>query len=100
VRAGRTGREVDADVRARIDATEFEGTFGHGLGHGVGLLVHEAPALRPESSDTLDPGNVVTIEPGIYLEGLGGIRIEDLVVVNADGCEVLSRFTKDLTVVG
>jgi Xaa-Pro aminopeptidase len=99
VRAGRTGKEVDADARDRIDATEFKGTFGHGLGHGVGLLVHEAPSLRPESEETLVPGNVVTVEPGIYLEGIGGIRIEDLVVVTADGCEVLSGFTKELTTV-
>jgi Xaa-Pro aminopeptidase len=99
VRAGASGKQVDAGVRSRIDATEFRGTFGHGLGHGVGLLVHEGPTLRPESEDTLAAGNVVTVEPGIYLEELGGIRIEDLVVVREGPPEVLSRFTKELVTV-
>jgi Xaa-Pro aminopeptidase len=99
VRAGASGRETDARVRALVDATEFRGTFRHGLGHGVGLLVHESPSLRQEEDDRLEPGNVVTVEPGIYLEGEGGIRIEDLVVVTEDGCEVLSSFTKDLVTV-
>ena len=62
-------------------------------------MVHEAPTLRPESSDTLEAGNVVTVEPGIYLSGVGGVRIEDLVVVTNDGCEVLSNFTKELLTV-
>ena len=96
VRAGARGREADARAREVVDATEFRGTFRHGLGHGVGLDVHESPSLRQEEDWTLEPGNVVTVEPGIYLEGEGGIRIEDLVVVTADGREVLSSFTKDL----
>lgn len=99
VRAGRTGREVDAEPRELIDGTKFEGTFGHGLGHGIGLLVHEAPGLRPESEQMLEPGNVVTVEPGIYLEGRGGIRIEDLVVVREDGPENLTRLTKEFVTV-
>jgi Xaa-Pro aminopeptidase len=65
----------------------------------VGLLAHEAPALRPESSDTLEAANVVTVEPGIYLEGRGGIRIEDLVVVTEGAPEVLTSYTKDLVTV-
>ena len=98
-RAGASAREVDAAARERIAENGFGEAFGHGLGHGVGLLAHEAPALRPESSDTLAAGNVVTVEPGIYLPGLGGIRIEDLVVVTADGPEVLTTFTKELLTV-
>ena len=99
VRAGTTGREADASARAVIADAGYGENFGHGLGHGLGLLVHEAPILRPESSDTLEPGNVVTVEPGIYLSGLAGVRIEDLVVVTDDGCEILSTFTKDLVTV-
>jgi Xaa-Pro aminopeptidase len=99
VRAGATGREVDEVSRAPIRAAGYGEAYGHGLGHGVGLLVHEAPALRPESTDTLVAGNVVTVEPGIYLPGRFGVRIEDLVVVTEDGCEILTGFTKELVTV-
>ena len=99
VRPGVSGRDADAVARRIIDGTPFNGRFGHGLGHGVGLEVHEAPALRPESEDVLVAGNVVTVEPGIYLEGEGGIRIEDLVVVNEGGAEILTSFPKELTTV-
>jgi Xaa-Pro aminopeptidase len=99
VRPGASGRDADAVARRIIDGTQFKGLFGHGLGHGVGLEVHEAPNLRPESEDVLEPGNVVTVEPGIYLEGNGGIRIEDLVVVTEGGAEVLTSFPKELTTV-
>ena len=74
----------------------FGEAFGHGLGHGVGLVVHEDPRLAQESRSILAEGNVVTVEPGIYLSGLGGIRIEDLVVVREDGPEILTTFSKDL----
>jgi Xaa-Pro aminopeptidase len=96
VRAGRVGRDVDEVARRVIDATPFEGRFGHGLGHGVGLEVHESPNMRPESHDTLTAGSVVSVEPGIYLPGEAGVRIEDLVAVTDDGCEILSPFTKEL----
>jgi Xaa-Pro aminopeptidase len=96
VRVGATGVEADAAARRVIDDAGFGEAFGHGLGHGVGLDVHEAPRLARESSDELAVGNVVTVEPGIYLGGLGGIRIEDLVIVGEDGAEITTGFTKDL----
>jgi Xaa-Pro aminopeptidase len=99
IRVGASGREVDARVRDRIDSTEFAGMFGHGLGHGVGIDVHETPTLRQERDDTLTEASVVTVEPGIYVEGEGGIRIEDLVVVRSDGPEILTPFTKELVTV-
>jgi Xaa-Pro aminopeptidase len=99
VRAGAFGPDVDAASRVRIAEAGLADAYGHGLGHGVGLDVHEAPTLRPESTDTLAAGNVVTVEPGLYLPGVGGCRIEDLVVVTDDGCEILSSFTKEMLVV-
>ena len=74
--------------------------YGHGLGHGIGLDVHEQPTLRPESDATLEPRNVVTVEPGLYLVGDVGMRIEDTVVVTADGCERLTTVTKEPVQVG
>ena len=99
VRVGERGEDVDAVARRRIDGEGFGEAFGHGLGHGVGLLVHEEPRLAPEAQHVLAAGNVVTVEPGIYLSGLGGIRIEDLVVVREDGPEVLTTFPKELVTV-
>jgi Xaa-Pro aminopeptidase len=96
VRAGANGREVDGLARELIDATEFRGTFGHGLGHGLGMETHESPGLRQEEEHVLEAGNVVTVEPGIYLEGEGGIRIEDLVIVRDGEPEVLTPFPKAL----
>src|SRR4029079_5268237 len=78
----------------------FGENFGHGLGHGVGLAVHEAPRLSTESGDTLRAGHAITIEPGIYLEGLGGVRIEDLAIVRDEGIDILTSFPKELTEVG
>jgi Xaa-Pro aminopeptidase len=100
IRAGVTGVDADAAARDVIEGTDFNGTFGHGLGHGLGLDVHELPRLSTESSDTLASGNVVTVEPGVYLEGRFGVRIEDDVIVTEDGLENPVRFTKELLTVG
>jgi Xaa-Pro aminopeptidase len=100
IRAGLTGVEADALARDSIVAARFGPEFGHGLGHGIGLDVHEAPRLSAESTDTLEAGHCITIEPGIYLAGLGGVRIEDLAVVRESGVEVLSSFPKELIEVG
>lgn len=97
--AGVTGVDADAAARRIVDASAFAGLFGHGLGHGLGLDVHEAPRLSTESADTLASGNVVTVEPGVYLEGRAGIRIEDDVVVTEQGNENYTGFRKGLIVV-
>jgi Xaa-Pro aminopeptidase len=99
VRPGAAGRDVDAASRVAIAEAGLADAYGHGLGHGVGLEIHEGPTLRPESDDVLEAGNVVTVEPGLYLPGEVGVRIEDLVVVSDDGCDRLTTFTKDLLVV-
>ena len=99
VRAGTSGVDADAAARRVIDDAGFGEGFGHGLGHGVGLEVHEAPRLSKTSEDTLAVKNVVTVEPGIYLAGEGGIRIEDLVIVTDDGPEILTSCTKELVTV-
>jgi Xaa-Pro aminopeptidase len=100
VRAGKTGVEVDAASRTAIAAAGMAEHYGHGLGHGVGAEIHEAPVLRPESTDVLAARNVVSVEPGLYLPGVGGCRIEDLVVVTETGCEILTAFTKEMLTVG
>ena len=87
-------------ARSVVEDSPFAGMFGHGLGHGLGLDVHELPRMSPETDDVLAPGNVVTVEPGVYLPGKFGIRIEDDVVVTQDGIENLTGFRKDLITVG
>lgn len=99
VEPGRTGREVDAVARDLIAAEGHGEHFGHGLGHGIGLEIHEAPRLARSATDRLAAGNVVTVEPGVYLPGRGGVRIEDLVIVTAEGREIVSATTKGLRVV-
>jgi Xaa-Pro aminopeptidase len=99
VRPGPEGREVDAVARDMIEAAGHGEHFGHGLGHGVGLEIHEAPRLARTAEAPLASGNVVTVEPGVYLPGRGGVRIEDLVVVTEDGHRVLSGTTKELVTV-
>lgn len=100
LRPGPTGRDVDAVARAIIAAGGHGEHFGHSLGHGVGLEVHEGPRIGTTGTEPLVAGNVVTVEPGVYVPGLGGARIEDLVVVTDDGARVLNGHAKDLTVVG
>jgi len=100
VEAGLGGEALDAVAREVIEAAGFGEHFGHGLGHGVGLEVHEAPRVSPRSEDVLEAGEVVTVEPGVYLPGELGVRIEDLVVVTGDGCRNLSSLPKNLQLVG
>jgi Xaa-Pro aminopeptidase len=99
VRPGPTGREVDAVARAIIDDAGHAEHFGHGLGHGVGLEIHEGPRLSKQGEDALGAGMVVTVEPGVYVPGAVGVRIEDLVIVTEDGGEVVSSLPKELRVI-
>jgi Xaa-Pro aminopeptidase len=100
VRAGAGGKAVDGVAREVIAAAGHEDEFGHGLGHGVGIEVHEAPRLGKSSEDELVNGDVVTVEPGVYVRGRFGVRIEDLVSVEDNGCRNLATYPKELRVVG
>ena len=91
IRPGVKAHDVDAEARSVIEDAGFGRFFDHGLGHGLGMDIHEAPRVRKGSNVVLEPGMVFTVEPGIYLPDWGGIRIEDDVLVTPDGCEVLSR---------
>ena len=100
VAPGVHGRDADAASRTLIEEHDLGWAYGHGMGHGVGLQIHEAPTLRPDSTDVLEAGNVVSVEPGIYIPDESvGVRIEDLVLVTEDGRERLTQFTKELVTV-
>ena len=98
VKAGVSCREIDRIAREWIEKAGFGQYFSHGTGHGVGLEVHEAPVISTKSEDCLEAGMVITVEPGIYIPGLWGVRIEDMVLVEKDGCDVLSNISKELEV--
>ena len=97
---GLNARDIDAVARNYLNKHGYGKYFTHGTGHGVGLNVHEFPTVSPTSDAVLRTGMVVTIEPGIYIPGWGGIRIEDTLVLCAQGCEHITRTGKDLTVLG
>ena len=99
IRPGAAARDIDALARSVIERSGHGKHFGHGLGHGIGLEVHEAIRLSAIAEETLKAGMVVTVEPGIYLPGWGGVRIEDDVLVTRDGCEVLSSLPRELEAV-
>ncbi len=98
VRPGASCAQVDHATREVIEAAGWGDAFVHGTGHGVGLEIHEAPRVAKTVSDTLEPGFVVTVEPGVYLPGVGGVRIEDTVVVTDDGAQALTEFPKTLMI--
>jgi Xaa-Pro aminopeptidase len=100
VKAGMTGRDADALARDYIERAGFGPLFGHSLGHGIGLEVHEAPRLARTAEGPLALDAVVTIEPGVYRPGWGGVRIEDDVVLGAAGARVLTKFTRELIELG
>jgi Xaa-Pro aminopeptidase len=91
MKPGVSSKAVDAVARNHIDKMGFKDKFGHGLGHGVGLSVHEAPRLSPLKDEALEPGMIITVEPGIYLPGQGGVRLENMIRIKEDGAEVLNR---------
>lgn len=98
VAAGKPCREIDRVARDYIDAQGYEGRFGHGLGHSLGIDIHESPRCNNLSEDVLEEGLLMTVEPGIYLPGIGGVRIENTVVVTKDGCLALTTPTRDLII--
>ncbi len=98
IRAGVKCAEADGFARKIIADSGYGNCFGHSLGHSLGIEIHESPNLSPRSEDMLMPGNVVTVEPGIYIEDFGGVRIEDVVAVTDDGCINLTHSDKSLII--
>ncbi|HEX9060036.1 MAG TPA: M24 family metallopeptidase, partial [Clostridia bacterium] len=96
--AGVSGKDIDAIARGHIETNGYGNCFGHGLGHGVGLEIHEEPRLSPMGNLIMKDGMVVTVEPGIYVTGLGGVRIEDMIVINGEKPEILTSSTKELII--
>ena len=99
IKPGLKGKEVDAVSRKIIDDAGYSKNFGHGLGHAVGLAIHESPRLSLREEQVIEPGMVLTVEPGIYLPDWGGVRIEDMIVVTENGCEVLTQAPKEFIII-
>lgn len=98
IQAGMSGKEIDQVARDIIAKAGYGDNFGHSLGHGIGLDIHELPMLSPKSSYILQPNHIVTIEPGIYVNGVGGVRIEDDILIQENGCQCFTNSTKDLII--
>lgn len=96
IRPGMTGKEIDALARDVIVDAGYGEYFGHALGHSVGLEIHESPNFSAKEKTVIQPGMVITVEPGIYVEGIGGVRIEDVVIITEDGCENITHSPKEL----
>ena len=99
VKPGLITSELDNIARTIISNYGYGEEFGHGLGHGLGIEVHEVPAVKKNDNTKLKKNMIITIEPGIYISGLGGVRIEDMVLVTDDGCEILTKCPKELIVI-
>lgn len=99
IKSGVSGKEADASARNVINSYGYKDNFGHGTGHSVGVEIHEQPSLSPKSEDILETGNVISVEPGIYIEGFGGVRIEDLVQINDENALNLTKSQKDLLII-
>lgn len=99
IRAGLPAKEADASVRDFIDSTEFRGRFIHSLGHGIGLSVHDGGGMSPVNEAILEENMILTVEPGVYVPGEGGVRIEDDVRITKNGCELLTNASRELTVI-
>lgn len=100
IKAGMTGKEADALCRDIIERAGYGPAFGHSTGHGIGLDVHEGPSASVVSDIILQPGMLLTVEPGIYLSGIGGVRIEDDILITETGNQILSKSTKELLILG